>query len=286
MKRLLALFLILTLSLGISAAFSEAPRQRTLLIGESYSFSSKAKANYVSSAPDIASVDAVGQVTALKEGESLISLNAEGKTLECRITVKTEAQTPPLVQAGIDFALKEWENSLGRSIGKSNKYTKWYCGKECAFGWCGAFASYCLFKAGLPMEYWRESLFQSDGAPHAVKEADVLKLLRGYTNMDRVSRIPRPGYLVIYGKKNGYATLHTGLVTAVTPKGEGVYALETAEGNMSSRIKRYSFLYDSRAAQDNNCQSLPEEAQTQKDVFQYAPHAEGWYVNTFCQTWH
>ena len=124
------------------------------------------------------------------------------------------------------------------------------------------------------------------GVPYGVREAAVPKLDTAFTNMERVTNIPRPGYLVIYGQRDYYAFVHVGLVTDVVDRGDGVYQVFTVEGNMSSRIKRYCYLYDSNAKADRNMSATPENERTEPDVFQYTPHKNNWYVNEFCQTWY
>jgi hypothetical protein len=105
--------------------------------------------------------------------------------------------------------------------------------------------------------------------------------------MDRITNIPRPGYLVIYGKRGGYATVHVGLVTRVVDRGEGIYLLETAEGNLASRIKRLTYLYDSNAADTKkNMMMLPEEERINAEVFQYRLSSEDWRITAFAQTWY
>lgn len=226
-------------------------------------------------------------MTAYSAGETSVRfLSGEGAAAAYSVTV-LDNPVPDAVGRGVALALGEWEASRGKAIARSNKYTKWYCGTKSEFGWCGAFVSYALDKAGIPMEYWRESTLQADGNPFAVREADVLKLLRGYTNMDRVGRVPRPGYLVIYGKRDGYATIHVGLVTDTLRLQDGLYRISTVEGNVSSRIKRYSYLYDAFSPDpERNMRPLPEEEHLEPDIFQYRLHQENWYVNVFCQTWY
>ena len=68
--------------------------------------------------------------------------------------------------------------------------------------------------------------------------------------------------------------------------GEGVYLLETVEGNLGSRIKRFSYLYDSLAEKkERNIKPIPREMQTQPDTFNYA-YVDNFYVNVFGQTWY
>ena len=102
--------------------------------------------------------------------------------------------------------------------------------------------------------------------------------------MNRLSDVPQPGYLVIYGKRGGYKYLHIGMVTDVIDNGDGTYLISTVEGNVSSRIKRYTYLYDKNGG-EKNFMACPEELQTDTDTFQYTPHNKDWCITIFCQTW-
>ncbi|NLG57215.1 MAG: Ig-like domain-containing protein [Clostridiales bacterium] len=291
MKRGFALLMLLMILLAPflpGQAEAEPQVQRRMLVGEVYSPLTEDKGEWASSAPEVAEVSEKGLVTALTPGEALITQTVKNKPiLRASLLVVENAQTPEQITRAIDIALGEWEGLLGKSLTRNNKYTKWYCGRPCEFGWCGGFVSFVLDEAGLPMDYWRESELQLHGDPHAVREADVLKLLRGYTNMDRISNIPRPGYLVIYGRRGGYKTIHVGMVVRAEHQGEGVYLIETVEGNVSKRIKRYSYLYDSRAQNpERNMKALPESEWTDRDTFQYQLITQDWHVNVFAQTWY
>jgi hypothetical protein len=237
-------------------------------------------------APEVAVVSPDGAITAVNEGfATLTALLPNGSTAQCDVTVDLSA-TPMSIHLAIDFALSEWKNNLGNGFGRSNKYTQWYCGKPCSFGWCGAFIGYCFDQVGIGMEYWADSNPVPDGSPFAVREAGVGKLLKGYTRMQRISDIPRQGYLVIYGIRGGSSsTIHVGLITDVFETENGLYQLQTVEGNVSNRIKRYCYLYDSNARKPAiNMQTLPVNEQTDS-IFQYDLHQADWYINVFCQTW-
>ena len=106
--------------------------------------------------------------------------------------------------------------------------------------------------------------------------------------MDRWGYIPQPGYEVVYGRRGGYATMHVGLVTDVTPLGDGRYEIKTVEGNMGPRIRRHHYIYDAFADNfEKNVSELPQERQTDMETFTYVPHLDGaWYVTGFGQTWY
>ena len=91
---------------------------------------------------------------------------------------------------------------------------------------------------------------------------------------------------MIYGVQKHSTVIHVGMITAVEERDNGVYAVQTVEGNVSNRIKRYHYLYDSRAEDPtDNMRALPAEERTEEDVYQYDPHQDDWYITTFCMTW-
>ena len=62
--------------------------------------------------------------------------------------------------------------------------------------------------------------------------------------------------------------------------------LSYAQSNLSSRIKRMSYLYDSTAKADRNMSAVPEEDRLDPATYQYTPHQDTWYVKEFCMTWY
>ena len=281
---------ILMLQAAASAQDGTMPA-RVMQVGEVYRIRTDRKGEWTSDAPDVASVSGDGLVTAMGEGEAALSLRS-GKKILLRflVDVTTEPPVPDSIRRAIDLALQEWEEFRGKAIARSNKYTAWYYGPKASFGWCGAFTAFALDQAGVPQaptDTYRKLKPLTDGSPYAVREAAVPKLLTGFSNLDRISNLPRPGYLVIYGRRGGYGTVHVGLVTRSEHRGGGVYLLETVEGNLASRIKRLSFLYDSNAADPmRNMLLLPEDQQILPDVFQYPLSSEEWRITAFAQTWY
>ncbi|MBQ8136155.1 MAG: CHAP domain-containing protein [Clostridia bacterium] len=241
---------------------------------------------WTSDAPETA----VGEGSAIHaRGEGFAVVTAvfpDGLEIPYDVEVSEDA-VPPLIRASIDLALSEWENALGKTFTQRNKYTAWYCGTgpKCYFGWCGGFVSYCLDTAGVPMDDYNASVPHENGEPYAVRAAGVGKILTGYTKMDRLSTEPRPGYLIIYGKRDYYNTMHVGMVTEVKPLGDGQYIVWTVEGNLSSRIKRYCYLYDANDTTKHNYKAPPEEWQTDKKTFTYGTHQKDWFVYAICATW-
>ncbi len=298
------LALMMLLSTGAFAAAEETTTDITLTVGKVYTISENALGAWDNDAPDVAAVED-GQIIALSEGRaSILMISDDGNVTYYNVTVEAVKEevslspgdplpvaddVPDVVRAAIELALTEWQENLGKTfsrLGSKNKFSRWQCGtgSGCDIGWCGAFVGYCLDNAGVPMDDYRKSVPHEDGTPYAVRAAGVGKIYTGYQNMIRLSDTPRPGSLVIYGKKGGYAYLHVGMVTAVTDLGDDTYIVQTVEGNVSSRIKRYCYLYD-KYGDKKNFQACPEEYQTSPDIFQYTPHNKDWMITTFCSTW-
>lgn len=300
MKRWLSLLLLLTMLLpSFSIAEEEAlPEQLTLAPGESRSFSLPFEGYWESDAPEIAEGSG-SSITAHEAGSAVLALISP-KGDEWLIEVEVSADpVPPLIRSAINIAISEWEELGEKKIPqdpKGNKFTKWW---KYACGWCGAFASYCLDQAGVPLEptdTYRKVKPHEGGIPYGIREAAVPKLYTGFENMERITDIPRPGYLIIYGAKGYYDFVHVGLVTDVIDRGNGVYQIFTVEGNMGSTVKRYSFLYDSLAPKKDkkNLTLLPEEEWLEPTVYHYDEPRRtrtggknyNWFVNAFCQTWY
>lgn len=313
MKRLLIALLGLALLPFHALALDDLPDQLTLAPGESRDFVLPFAGYWESDAPEVADAQG-GTVTAYDEGFAVLALISETGdewTVEVEVTpgaAETDDGVPALIRRAIGIGLQEWAEADGRAFPRSdtnkpaqgNKYTKWW-GYDC--GWCGAFANYCLDTAGVPLEpsdTYKKLTPLGHGDPHGVREAAVPKLDTGFTNLDRVTQTdPRPGYLVIYGyrdhkQQSAYAFVHVGLITDVKDLGGGKFLLSTVEGNLSNRIKRFTYVYDANAAADKskpnaktnlNMSDAPAEAQTEPGV-QYTPHQPYWYVTEFCRTWY
>ena len=313
MKRLLCLLLALALLPALGLAESPLPEALTLAPGESRTFALPFAGYWESEEPDVANGHG-NTITAYDEGYTVLSLvgeNGEEFTLEVEVAAP-EDDVPPLIRAAIEIGLQEWRDNLGKTIPRSsnskphrdNKYTVWW-GYDC--GWCGAFANYCMDTAGVPLEAtdtYKKLKPLGSGDPHGVREAAVPKLDTGFTNLDRITQDdPRPGYLVIYGRRdsrsNGktvsaYAFVHVGIITAVEDLGDGKFLLSTVEGNLSNQIKRFTYVYDSNApankkkpdAKTNSNMSPAPEDVIREEGVQYEPHQDSWYVTEFCRTWY
>ncbi|MCR4885824.1 MAG: CHAP domain-containing protein [Clostridiales bacterium] len=306
MKRLIAVLLLLCLlPLGAFAAKEpdKLPKKITLTEGRFLLFDQGFRGVWESSDPTVAGAEIdvhepkYVRIVAFQEGEATLKLTGtkSNKTAEIQVTVlrdeTAQDPVPESIQAAIDIALDEWKTLNGEKLPKTiqgNKYVKWWGGDN--IGWCGAFASYCLDMAGIPMEK-EESAPKlkplESGEPHSIRAAGVPRLSTAFTNMGRVTRIPRPGYLVIYGSvKDTYGFKHVGLVTQVKDLGDGLYQVYTVEGNMASTVRRYSFLYDARNMEHQNTMEVPEELRDAEEGTDYVPHQDSWYVTEYCMTWY
>ncbi len=196
---------------------------------------------------------------------------------------------PDQINTVIDFALGEWREAANKAFsraGSKNKYSFWQCGKgpKCNIGWCGAFLGYVFDTCGVPMDEPTKSTPHESGEPYSVRAAGVGKINKGFERMNRLSMIPQPGYLVVYGEQRGYGYKHIGMVTDVDDLGNGVYLLKTVEGNMSNRIKRYCYLFDSNEKQRNTKPCPKEYIRDDGEINDYE-HIKKWNITTFCQTW-
>ncbi|MBR5111555.1 MAG: CHAP domain-containing protein [Clostridia bacterium] len=332
MKKLLSIMLILALLPVAALADSPLPAQLTLAPGDSMRFKLPFKGYWDSEDPDVASGEG-NIVSAYAEGYTVLSLvSPDGEEFQMEVEVTaggTEAaapaayeeetqpavddSVPALIRNAIDIGIQEWRDNLGTALprsdsnkpAKGNKYCVWW-GYDC--GWCGAFANYCMDTAGVPLEpsdTYKKLKPLGSGEPHGVREAAVPKLDTGFSNMDRVTQDdPRPGYLVIYGRLDSksssgnrvsaYAFVHVGIVTAVEDLGGGKFLISTVEGNLSNRIKRFTYVYDSNSPANKNkpdskanlnMSAAPDNIPREPDI-QYTPHQETWYITEFCRTWY
>lgn len=291
MKRVFsfALALMLLLSLNQAALAAKYPKEVKSSVGRSFEFAPSTRGTWVSSTPEVAQVNQRGIINMLSEGEATISFTGRnGKQQSLKLVVGPAGEMPEIIQKGIDLALKEWEEAGNQPFPRSNKYTFWLRNAKSTFGWCGAFANYCLEGAGIPAKWRGESELQPDGRAHAVHEAGVPKIWESFTKMGRIGYIPQAGYEVIYGRRGSTPYVHLGLITEVIPLGGGRYEVMTVEGNMDNRILRYRYIYDANAADPfRNYMALPADQQTEPDIYKYEPHNKGgWYITAFGQTWY
>lgn len=197
------------------------------------------------------------------------------------------SEPPEQIRQVLELAYHEWSTLAGKTLPKVNKYTEWR-GKGIGFGWCGGFITWVMMQQDVPMQELEQiPEAEVDGVVH-VKEASVGKLMRGYMKMNRTTRVPQPGYLLVYAAEDYQTTLHVGLVYDVEELGGGRFRLTTIEGNMSNRVKMYVHDYDMYAEPwYTNLSLVPEEERTQKETtyFNYKLQGKRWHVNCFLMPW-
>ncbi|NLX82849.1 MAG: CHAP domain-containing protein [Clostridiales bacterium] len=295
MKRLatalVALLLVLSL-LPATAASKRPPKLHLLHLQEGeVSTPFGAEGTWESEHQDIATVTKEGIITAVAEGYTLVLCRNKKEEVIIRCEVQVgEKPVPEEIEQVIERAISEWAEANNQAFPKYNKYTQWYNpGAKSGFGWCGAFVGYQFDEVGIQMdkEYRAKSAPPlTDGSLFAVKQASQTKLFEGFQSRNRLSNIPRPGYYIVYGRRGSTPYTHIGLVTAVQPLDDGKYILDTVEGNLNARIRRYQYIYDSQAERpDRNITSVPQEMQTAPDTYLYK-YVDNFYINVFGQTWY
>ena len=321
MKRLLCALLILALlPLTALAAKSKAKTevkltgdtQLTLTAGKFELFTQPYTGDWESSDPGIAGAEPEAnnkkkvRLVGYAEGEADLTLTGKKKSLTVHVTVKAdetaENPVPDQIQFVIDIAIAEWKENGDTRLPdstKTNKYLKWW-GAKC--GWCGVFTSYCMEQAGVPMD--KEGAENKvkplgSGDPHSIRVGGVGRFHDAFTNMERTTKFPRPGYLIIYGtapkKGSSYNYEHIALVTDVKDLGDGVFQVSTVEGNWGKMVTRFCFLYDARNTTHENISPVPEADRTEPETFHnYTTHRYNeksakerpYFVYEFCQTWY
>ena len=233
---------------------------------------------------------AAAEPAAEKEPEPDTTPAGSEDSADVTVQAYDRSAVPDAINTVIDFALDEWraaDNKTFSRAGSKNKYSFWQCGKgpKCNIGWCGAFLGYVFDTCGIPMDEPTKSVPHESGEPYSVHAAGVGKINKGFEKMKRLSSLPQLGYLVVYGEQKGYGYKHIGLVTDVDDLGGGVYLLKTVEGNMSNRIKRFCYLYDTNEALKNTKPCPAEYRSADAGINDYE-HIKKWRITTFCQTWY
>jgi hypothetical protein len=167
-----------------------------------------------------------------------------------------------------------------------------------------------MLEAGIPQQEKNKTPHEEvEGVVH-VKEAGQGKLQDGYGYMNRLTRIPQKGFLVVYGNGKQFngvpagGSYHVGLVYDVEDLGDGKYRITTIEGNVDSpgdathskaghTIRMYTRDYDLNAANANKKKEdlslVPEEERTQEESalfsYDYTYGNPNLYINIFLMPW-
>ena len=191
MKRFVSVILLAAL-LCPALCFAEEglPGQLTLAPGETRVFQLPFEGYWESDAPEIAQAEG-NSITAYEEGSAILALvSPKGNEHLVEVTVSADP-VPPVIRDAINIALREWEELGEKKIPqdpKGNKFTKWW---KYACGWCGAFVSYCLDQAGVPLEptdTYRKVKPHEGGIPYSLREAAVPKLYTGFEFYNRTNQ--------------------------------------------------------------------------------------------------
>lgn len=311
MKQIFSIMLVFCMLMGMFSAFAEeAPtiteQSITLIPGTDWQCPIETFSAWQSDDPEI--VSASGSVfTAHKNGTAVLTALKKGGGLAVVTVTVDGTELPALIQDAIAYALNEWETVGMERLPRCNKYTLWYSnGNKYEYGWCAAFECYCLYHVGIPMVEWTACEPHPDDEVWSVKANGVGKVVEGFQKMGRLTFTPRPGYLIVYGKKNSGNSMHVGLITDVKELGEEKFLVYTVEGNMGNTVKRYCYVYDRKNADESranerikkkdnsdpypykvydNYYAPDEQYQTDPNTFKYDKHEKDWYVFRICATW-
>ncbi len=243
----------------------------------------------------VVAVDDAGRMTALAEGETQVTYHAPSGDVTLTVSVSAEAM-PRVIENLIWVAQNEYFSTQRAKLPKWNKYAKWYYGKKNEVGWCSVFTIWCANAAGGNPIRGEELPADTSGQVMLLREGYPSNQYEGFFSQGRFVDAPKPGYLVIFADvTNAYRTSHIGIVTDAEDRGDGVYLVRTVEGNMSSTVKGYCFLYDSKLSNAavgderdrkiaRNMSVVPEDEQTDPLLWQYKLR-DAFEVFGFCATW-
>ncbi|MBP3657005.1 MAG: CHAP domain-containing protein [Clostridia bacterium] len=218
-----------------------------------------------------------------------IPTQAEGELEMYDITFPEEM--PLAARNFVLTARAQFEKYPFVKLPKANEYTQWYYRDKREIGWCSVFQIWCSYHSGLQLIKHKQDV--------TVAPEDCISAMEGrvgnvyyvfeahgrWQQADKVEAIPKPGYIVIYGKRGSTPYIHVGIVETVTELGDGLYELTTVEGNINSTIKRMNFRYDATPDKKYyNMSEIPEEEITRENC-QYTVHKKDWYINGFGATW-
>jgi len=189
------------------------------------------------------------------------------------------------------LARAQFEKHPFEKLPKANEYTKWYYHDDREIGWCSVFQIYCAQHSGVQLIKHKQDV--------TVGEGDVISAMEGrvgnvyyvfdahgrWQQADKMEAIPKPGYIIIYGKRGSTPYTHVGIVESVEELDDGMYELTTIEGNVNSTIKRMNYRYDATPKKKYyNLSVVPQDEITQENC-QYTLHNKEWYITGFGSTW-
>ena len=242
----------------------------------------------------IVAVDEQGLMTGVSQGIATVICTIGDDTNFYGVTVADDAM-PERVKAFLYVVKHEYYTNQREWMPRANQYTRWYYKSKKEVGWCSVFTIWCANASGfdpIPEENAKEI---TDEQVLFVREGQVGNQYDSFVRLNRFVGVPRPGYMVIYAnRKKEYLFTHIGIVTDVADLGDGRYLISTVEGNMSSTVKHYTYIYDSnldnhlltsdtRSKVQANMFAVPEAQQT--DPLTQYETTENFTVFGFCATW-
>ena len=230
---------------------------------------------------------------------------ADDKPKAREITAEVVQDLPETIQQLLDLAYDEWMSVDGAELKEHNKYTQWR--NEGTWGWCGGFITWCMLQLDVPQEEKNKTPKKEVSGVVHVKEAGVGKLYDGYARMNRITRVPQKGFIVVFGNGKSFGgvgatgSYHVGLVYDVEELSEGKYRITTIEGNVTSpgddmhkkaghTVRMFTRDYDMYAEKKQKDLSLvPEDERTAEESalfsYDYTYGNENLYINVFLMPW-
>ncbi len=191
----------------------------------------------------------------------------------------------------VRFARAQFEKHPFEKLPKANEYTQWYYHDDREIGWCSVFQIYCAQHSGVQLIKHKQDVTVGSGDVISAMEGRVGNVYYVFDahgrwqQADKMEAIPKPGYIIIYGKRGSTPYTHVGIVESVKELGDGVYELTTIEGNVNSTIKRMNYRYDATPKKKYyNLSVVPQDEITEENC-QYTLHNKEWYITGFGNTW-
>lgn len=218
-----------------------------------------------------------------------IETQAEGELESYGLTFPEEM--PLTARNFVLTARAEFEKHPFEKLPKANEYTKWYYEDKREIGWCSVFQIYCAYHSGMQLIKHKQDVTVAPGETISAMEGRVGNVYYVFDahgrwqQADKMEAIPKPGYIVVYGKRGSTPYTHVGIVESVKEIGDGVYELTTVEGNVNSTIKRMNYRYDATPKRKYYNMSVVPEGEITQENCQYTLHNKEWYVTGFGATW-
>ena len=242
----------------------------------------------------VVSVNEQGLMTGVAAGIATVICTVGDDTFFYGVTVEDNAM-PEVVKNFVFIAKREYFLNKRHGLPRANQYTRWYYKSKKEVGWCSVFTIWCANAAGFDPIPEEDAKDVQPSEPLFLREGQVGNQYDGFSRLGRFVGVPRPGYIVMYANmKKTYLYTHVGIVTDVTALNDGLFEVTTVEGNMSSTVKSYTYVYDSNLsnhALTNDTRNklqlniFPPPADQQNDPLAQYDTTENFTVFGFCATW-